>query len=258
MDNFSFLHAAAATDIGLRRQNNEDAILAIPEAGFFAVADGIGGGAAGEMASEAVREALCTRFDPTAPAANRTGDPVARAIRAVEEANVRIRREALHQEWIGTGTTVVVLVWRADDPRSAVILHAGDSRAYLWRNRRLQQLTIDHSLAASARSLGLAEVAPMFQGVITRAVGIEDEIELEQTPVAVEPGDLFILCSDGLTNSIPDQALAVLLGDRAPDGSLARLAAKLIEAANAAGGDDNISVVLIRVGPLRMTGFAIS
>jgi serine/threonine protein phosphatase PrpC len=250
MDDFSFLKAAACSDIGLRRRKNEDAILSLPEAGLFAVADGMGGGPAGEMASDAVHSELQARFAPEATGEDRAGDPVDRAIRAVEAANARIRSEARRHKWVGIGTTVVVLVWQAQDPRSALLLHAGDSRAYLWRKRRLQQLTLDHSLAASALLMGLEDTASLFQGIITRAVGIEDEIELERTPVTVESGDLFLLCSDGLTHSIPDSALAVLLGDRGPDGSLDRLAAKLIEAANAAGGEDNISVVLVGVGPL--------
>jgi serine/threonine protein phosphatase PrpC len=250
MDDFPFLESAAATDIGRHRPKNEDTILAIPTAGLFAVADGIGGGPAGEMASQAVADELCAQFEPAAPAAPGSGDPVDRVIQAVKEANVRIRQEARRREWVGCGTTVVVLVWQANDPRSAMLLHAGDSRAYRWRNRRLQQLTLDHSLASSGLFVGMEEVASLFQGIITRAVGIEDEIELEQTPVTVESGDLFLLCSDGLTTAVPDSALAVLLGDRSPGGSLDRLAAQLIEAANAAGGEDNISVVLIRVGSL--------
>lgn len=252
MHDFSFLQAAALSDIGRRRRNNEDALVSLPESGFFAVADGMGGGPAGEMASEMVRAAFIARFDPAVPAADRAGDPVERATRAVAEANTRIRTVARRQDWIGMGTTVVALVWQADNPRSALILHAGDSRAYVWRNRRLSLLTLDHSLSAAGQGLGLGVAAPMFQGVITRAVGIEDEIELERTPVAVEAGDLYLLCSDGLTQSLPDQALAVLLGEHRPvgGGSLERLAARLVEAANAAGGEDNISVILVGVGPL--------
>ena len=210
----------------------------------------MGGGPAGEMASEAVREALWSGFDPGVSREKHPADPVERAVRAIREANDRILREARKKHWVGTGTTVVTLVWSGSSPRSAVVLHAGDSRAYRWRQRRLQQLTLDHSLATSARLMGLEEASTLFQGVITRAVGIDEDLEIERTAVEVEPGDLLMLCSDGLTNALPDTALAVMFADHPPDGSLERLAARLIEAANAAGGEDNISVVLVGVGPL--------
>ncbi len=240
----SRLSSAELTDIGLCRENNEDAVLRLPGRGVFCVADGMGGAEGGEVASRAIADALRQTF--AAARAPRTLAASARlAAAAVDAAGRAIKAFADARGFSGAGSTVLVLAFDPADPARALLLHAGDSRAYRFRAGRLLALTRDHSLAAA---LGLAEkeIPARYSGVITRAVGLGDHVELEETPADVLPGDLFLLCTDGLTKTVSDRRLQNLLRKRL-DAALPDLARALVDAALAAGGYDNVSVLLVRV-----------
>jgi protein phosphatase len=237
------MEAAALTDVGRVRSANEDAFGVCAEAGFFVVCDGMGGAAAGEVASQsavaAVTEGLCE--------IQAAEDPHLLLERGISEANQRVfshseREPSLH----GMGTTLVSLLVREG---LVWIAHVGDSRCYRFRTGALERMTQDHSLVDEQVRLGQmtpaeAEVSP-FRNVITRAIGTRGSVVPDIEEVATEHGDLFLLCSDGLTKELSEARLAEILGQDAPD--LQTRCARLIEAANAAGGGDNITALLVRI-----------
>ena len=245
---FSYLTSAELTDIGYRRPNNEDALVRLPEQGVFCIADGMGGVQGGAAASQAVADALRETFTESSDAPFAlTAKASARLIaHALDSASQRIKAQADERGFIGSGSTAVVLAFDRISPSRALVLHAGDSRAYRYRNDTLDQLSADHSVAAAAGLADEGDLPAMFRGVITRAVGLEDTVELEETAVDIEPNDLFLLCSDGLSKMVPDRLLQGLLREHAaaPLDTLARL---LMDEALHAGGEDNVSVLLVRV-----------
>jgi serine/threonine protein phosphatase PrpC len=230
---------AAVTDTGRRRMRNEDAFVNRPP--LFAVADGMGGARAGEVAAGLAAAAL-----EEAGAATRGEDGVATLI---EEANRRIwERAASDPATSGMGTTVTAALVDASAGQVA-IGHVGDSRAYLLRGDSLEQLTTDHSLVAELVQSGVltpeeAERHPQ-RSAITRALGTEPSVRVETFTVPGEVGDLFLLCSDGLSAMLGDDEVAEALesAERDPAGA----AEKLIAAANEHGGEDNITVVLFEL-----------
>ncbi|MBP1611440.1 MAG: protein phosphatase [Acidobacteria bacterium] len=234
---------AGLTDRGRLRPHNEDSLLVEAEHGLFAVADGMGGHAAGEVAShlaiEAVRASLAD-----APRAD--GDMPARLRDAIEEANRRIAEQIEQQpECRGMGTTLVVAVSAG---QRCWIAHIGDSRAYLIRDAQITQLTADHSFVNELVRLGMLSreqaARDPRRNVVTRALGSGAMVVPEIHEYRVEPGDTLLLCSDGLNTMLADERiLAVALEAGA---ALEAICAGLIAAANAAGGEDNISVVAIR------------
>lgn len=237
------MDVAALTDVGRIRSANEDAYGLCPEAGLFVVCDGMGGAAAGEVASQlsvaAVTEAIC---DP-----QMANDPRRALETGIAEANQRVfsrseREPSLH----GMGTTLVALLVREGH---VWIAHAGDSRCYRLRTGFLERMTEDHSLVNEQVRLGQiteaeAEVSPM-RNVITRAIGTRATVMPDIEEVATEHGDLFLLCSDGLTKEVPEPRLAEILGMRSPD--LQTLCQRLIDEANDSGGSDNITAVAVRI-----------
>lgn len=245
-------HWSWASDPGRLRPNNEDAVEVHAEAGLAILADGMGGYLAGEVASrlavETVREALLPSLRawqarglpcPTLPAALRDG--VARANQAVH----RAAGERLDCQ--GMGTTLVVAA--LEGPR-VWLAHVGDSRAYRFGPRGLQRLTRDHSFVQAQLDAGLisAEEAARStrRNLITRALGVEPEVEPELGSADLGPGEGLLLCSDGLSDMLDDARLAAVLDAPTPLDARVR---RLVEAANAAGGRDNISVVLAQPAP---------
>jgi protein phosphatase len=230
--------SAAHTDVGLVRSRNEDSYLALPERGLWAVADGMGGHAFGDVASRKVVDALATVAAP-----ENMAQFVAAASDQVTRVNQELRAEAAARQVSVMGSTVVAMLACG---REVACLWAGDSRIYLYRNARLQQLTRDHSQAEELKSLGIvpedAVPAPAIANMITRAVGAADALELELATVEARDGDIFLLCSDGLSNPVDEQAI---VGALAP-GDCARAAQQLVELALANGGRDNITVVVVR------------
>jgi protein phosphatase len=227
----------ADSDTGRARRANEDAFFA--HTPVFAVADGMGGAQAGEVASRTVVDCL-RRGLPDG------GSPEERLATLAEEANDLIHRKAAEDEQrAGMGTTLTAAYVDED---AVSFGHVGDSRAYLFRDNRLQQLTNDHSLVGEMVRRGKltaeqAEEHPQ-RSIITRALGPEPAVEVDHMTTYARDGDVFLLCSDGLTSMIGDDAIERILRE-APDVSTAGHA--LIDAANAAGGRDNITVVLFRV-----------
>ena len=236
------VQAFGLSDVGLVRSGNEDCYAVVPGLGFFAVADGVGGHAAGEVAARMAIDAVqAVLMDPT-----RAAPGLHRLAGGVEYANARVYAAAQERGRTGMGTTFTGLL--LEDGRAS-LAHVGDSRAYLFRGRRLVQLTEDHTLVAAYIQAGVmtredAAESPI-RNIITRAVGTHETVEVDTRQLAVEPGDTFLLCTDGLHGVVGDEDMtSVLL--REPD--LTRAAAELVQRANDAGGPDNVTVVLGRVG----------
>lgn len=233
--------AAAVTDRGRVRRANEDFFAMQPEAAVFVVCDGMGGAAAGETASHMAAE--------TAAAALAKAKPGAAAIRdAVRLANSAVYERARQDRRLeGMGTTLVALMLGEG---TAWLGHVGDSRCYRWRGGALDRLTQDHSMVEEQVRIGRmtreqARRSPM-QNVITRAVGTRAEVVTDVQEVVLEAGDLYLIASDGLTRELTDAAIADILEGSAEE--LEKACAALLTAANAAGGRDNITCVLVRIG----------
>lgn len=231
--------SAAQTDVGRVRSRNEDACLAQPQRGLWAVADGMGGHAFGDVASRTVIDAL-DRLPPVADLSAFIG--AARA--ALDQVNGMLRAEARTRHVPVMGSTVVVLLACGTE---AACLWAGDSRIYLYRNGRLQQLTRDHSQAVALQERGIdATAAAVGANMITRAVGASDGLEVDVTTLSTRDGDLFLLCSDGLSNPVPEQDIRETLAC----GDCAHAAQTLIGLALANGGRDNVTVVVARASDM--------
>ncbi|MEJ2216019.1 MAG: protein phosphatase 2C domain-containing protein [Gemmatimonadota bacterium] len=233
---------AQRSDTGRVRPQNEDSLLVRPDLGVYAVADGMGGHAAGEVAS-AIAVQTIEREAETA--VERGAGPYDVAADAVRTANTAIldeaRRDAAKQ---GMGTTASVLI-TPDDARFR-IAHVGDSRVYLLRDEALSQLTVDHTgVHEQVRRGALTEEDARrhpFASVLTRVLGTDVVVDVDLIDGDARPGDLFLICSDGLTAVLDDAALHVVLGR--PDSLQARADA-LVRAAIEGGGPDNITVVLV-------------
>lgn len=230
---------AAKTDTGRRRLRNEDDFICDPP--LFAVADGMGGARAGEVAAGIAAAAL-----EEAGAETRGAEGV---IALIAEANRRIwERSLADPETAGMGAVVTAALVDAA-AGTVAIGHVGDSRAYLLRNGTLEQLTTDHSLVAELVQSGVltpeeAERHPQ-RSAITRALGTEPAVDVDSFTVAAEPGDVFLLCSDGLSIMVADEDIASAI--EAADRDPARSAEALVAAANARGGEDNVTVVLFEI-----------
>jgi len=228
---------AAATDPGRRRRRNEDAYVVEPP--LFAVADGMGGAQAGEIASRIAASAL-------RDSGPETGEDA--VVSLIQEANRRVYEAAASDEArAGMGTTMTAAMV---EDGTVKIGHVGDSRAYRIRDGALEQLTDDHSLVAELVRSGKlspeeADVHPQ-RSVITRVLGTDPEVDVDTFEVEARPGDVFMICSDGLTSMVDDQTiLDVVEGSRV---SLARTAKALVDAANKGGGEDNITVIVFEIG----------
>jgi PPM family protein phosphatase len=235
-----------ALTVAGRRTNNEDAVCARPDLGLFVVADGLGGYDGGEIASAMAVEVICDLIRRTAgdndvtwpykfdPARTLSENEVLVATRLAGD-RITARRVGLLAQM---GSTVAVLRF-ADD--RAVIGHVGDSRVYRLREGALAQLTVDHSLVSQMIAAGMSPDASFpWRHVITRALGMPSA-EADVATERVQPGDVFLLCSDGLYEPLSEQAIAALL-DASPEDACRQL----IDAAYAAGSRDNISAIVVR------------
>ena len=237
-----------AVDTGRARTNNEDSISLDESVSLAVLADGMGGYNAGEVASSMATSFVRTELGRwlREASAHASDTEVRRAMDiCVDNANRAIFNAAnANPQYAGMGTTLVVAVFRE---LRLLVGHVGDSRAYRLRGGRLQQITRDHSLLQEQIDAGLItpEQAAFStqKNLVTRAVGVEDTVLLETHLHEVQPGDTYLLCSDGLTDMLDDASIGQLLQMHE---SLPVMGAALIEAANDAGGKDNISVVLIR------------
>ena len=240
----------AAVDPGRARSNNEDSVATDQAVGLTVLADGMGGYNAGEVASNMATSFIHTELGRWLREASiqASDAEVRRAMDiCVDNANRAIFNAAnVNSQYAGMGTTLVLAVFR--DER-VLLGHVGDSRCYRLRAGRLQQITRDHSLLQEQIDAGLItpEQAAFSsnKNLVTRAVGVEDTVLLETHPHDVLPGDLFLLCSDGLSDMLDDASIASIMGTHE---SLEAGCDALVAAANDAGGKDNISVILVRAG----------
>ena len=248
---------AAKSDVGMKRDNNEDNFLVLPEQNVFAVFDGMGGHAAGEVASAIAANEVKEFFNFTGKDEDATwpfkGEREKsydenRAITAIKLANARII-EASEQDGakknMGTTSVMVHFVERGGQAK-AIVAHTGDSRVYLYRGGKLERITIDHSLVEEYLRLGkiTQEEAVNFpqKNIILRALGQQKQVDVEVNVHAPIPGDIFLLCSDGLSGMITDDAMQSIMVRNA--ANLEAACKKLIDTANANGGVDNVTVIL--------------
>src|SRR3954468_15146544 len=231
------------SDLGRQRQGNEDNFFV--RAPLFAVADGMGGAQAGEVASEMAVKS----FEPGLG----DGAPAKSLVRVIEDANRRIHdRSRADEQRAGMGTTVTAAYV---DEQDVVVAHVGDSRAYLLRGDDLIRLTRDHSLVGELVARGKlteeqAEAHPQ-RSVITRALGPEPSVQVDVDVFPARAGDVFLICSDGLTSMVQEPKLKPILHS---SDSLEQVGRALIAAANEAGGRDNITVILFRLEEVAVSG----
>ncbi len=249
-ENLRLPKAVARTSTGRVRTGNEDAFGFLPDHGIYVVCDGMGGAAGGEIASRLTVDTVLHRISSENGAGGSARD---RIHEAIAEANLAVLERADREPGLyGMGTTLVALmIGRNPGPGKALIAHAGDSRCYLFRHGALSRCTHDHSLVDEQMRLGTmtqeeAERSP-FRSVITRAIGTQETVSEEILEMETEPGDLFLLCTDGLTREVTEEQIAQALG---MGDDLQGAVERLVEEANEAGGRDNVTCLLVHVpGP---------
>ncbi len=249
---------AVGSDIGQMRKNNEDACLADLSLGIFAVADGMGGHASGEVAS---RMAIDLLQEALIEAGNENGSsfsedktavlssPANTLVKAIRRANQKIYQSSLeNKEYRGMGTTLVAL-YLAQPPIAA---NVGDSRLYHLKGPTIEQVTEDHSLVWEQYKKGLISKEALssspYKNIVSRALGITPTVDVDLKELLLQPGDYLILCSDGLSDLVQDEEMKEVVHSSA--GNLDRACGALIRLANYRGGKDNITVVLVHIGSL--------
>ncbi len=248
------IEVAGITHVGMKRNHNEDSYLLLPEEALFCVADGMGGHSSGEIASKIAIEELSEFFKltsrdeeatwPFKMDKNRNYDEN-RLTTGIKLANVRIfERANSENKYKGMGTTIATVHFAS---KLAYVAHVGDSRVYSFRNGSLKQLTEDHSLLndyLKAKRLTADEIEAFpHKNVIVRALGMKDTVQIDIVKLDPQDGDLFLLCSDGLSGMVSDNHIQKTLVKSA---ELQAACAQLIDLANSAGGSDNVTCVLAR------------
>ena len=242
------------TDVGLVRDNNEDTIGNNPELGLAVLADGMGGHRGGEVASaitvSTIMESLVKELNTniTSTIDEDTGFSLESIAvhNAIVKANTNVFTSSNeNSQYRGMGTTVVVLLFYDD---RFTVAHVGDSRLYRFRDGELEQITRDHSLMQELVDRGFytdeQAKESLNKNLVTRAVGIEESVQIDILEDAVHTGDIYLLCSDGVTDMIEDEVIKQTIVEN--DTDLEKIAAELIRMSNAAGGKDNISAILAR------------
>lgn len=241
------------THVGMKRNHNEDNLLLLPEERLFVVADGMGGHSSGEIASKIAVEEVAEFFRMTSQDLEITWPykmdkqknyDENRLATGVKLANMRIFEKAsTENKYKGMGTTIVTIYFAKDS--EVVVGHVGDSRVYFFRDNQLKQITEDHSLLndyLKAKKLTPEEIEAFpHKNVIVRALGMKDTVVVDINRVEPKDGDIYLLCSDGLSGMVPDKQMEEILQSQ-PD--LDKACAMLIDAANANGGNDNVTCVL--------------
>jgi serine/threonine protein phosphatase PrpC len=247
------LRACGLTDVGRQREHNEDSLALVPDQGLFVVADGMGGHQAGDVASNLATQLIADFFestggdDSTWPSNfdKSLSDEENRLLTGIHLANRRIFEQSKqNRAYHGMGTTIVGALF-SERFRRVYFGHVGDSRAYRIRGNKIEQLTRDHSLQNEPfPNMTEAERQELPRNVITRALGMDGTVNVDLTAADMVIGDVFLLCSDGLSSMVTDEAILGVVSTT-PDVKLA--CAKLVQAANDQGGEDNITAILIRV-----------
>lgn len=241
------------THVGMKRNHNEDNLLLLPEERLFVVADGMGGHSSGEVASKIAVEEVAEFFRMTSQDLEITWPfkmdkqrnyDENRLATGVKLANMRIFEKAsTDSKYKGMGTTIVTIFFAKDS--EVIVGHVGDSRVYFFREGTLRQITEDHSLLndyLKAKKLTPEEIEAFpHKNVIVRALGMKDSVNVDINKVEPKDGDIYLLCSDGLSGMVPDKQMEQILQNQ-PD--LEKACAQLIDAANANGGNDNVTCVL--------------
>jgi serine/threonine protein phosphatase PrpC len=238
--------AVGRTDPGLKRKHNEDAYAILEDHHLFVIADGMGRHAAGEIASQLCVDAISEAFRTESFGPPRDPPMPRRASRlrgSILLGNDRVLSSArANPAYAGMGTTVVAAYFSANNQR-VYIAHVGDSRCYRLRGGKLTQLTTDHTL-------GAAGIQGKSAGLLSRAVGVEERVEVDVTMESPLPGDIYLLCSDGLSRMVQDDEIQSILEKVQDLDEVNRL---LIETANQGGGRDNITAILVRVDDARLS-----
>jgi len=246
--NIPALEIAGVTDVGATRDHNEDCIAWRGELGVVVLADGMGGHNAGEVASDIAVKSIIADFEQNVSQRSQGSDQaVAVSMNAINRANEAILHAAQQDSvYAGMGTTIVTAVFQDG---MVTISHVGDSRLYRFRDNALQQQTVDHSLVQEMVQNGYltAEEASLSanKNMITRALGIDRDVEIDVQQHHIKQGDIYLICSDGLSDLVPQVELQSLLNQG--QENLPQMGKELIAVANRNGGLDNISVVLVRV-----------
>ena len=248
--------AAGLTDVGRQRRHNEDHILVRPEFGLYVVADGMGGHNAGNVASALVTTSIDNYFHAThssePPEAKPDDDGLTEEARRIAHAVRKANRDvyeisSTHQQHHGMGSTIVAM-FLPPGKEEIHIAHVGDSRCYRVRRGEIKQLTRDHSLINDALEikpdLTEADLARLPKNIITRALGMKDVVKVDVKTEKIEPGDIYLLCSDGLSGMVNDADIGDVLGMSEVPADACEV---LVAMANDAGGTDNISAVVVRV-----------
>lgn len=237
------ISAAGITDIGLKREKNEDSLYMDEPKGLFIVSDGVGGAEGGAKASDMVVHKLPDNVTPENIASHSMESVIEDAIIKVSNS---VKEYAQKKGMVGTGATAVICLIRDN---KAVIGHLGDSRAYLLRNNEMKQLTRDHSVVSDLVQKDIitkeeAEKSP-FKNQITQCMGMEQEPEPGVKTIDLKEGDKILLCTDGLTGMVSDDSIKNIING---EGDINRACEKLINSANGAGGKDNITALIIKYG----------
>jgi protein phosphatase len=247
------IEVSGQTHVGMKRNHNEDNLLLLPEERLFVVADGMGGHSSGEIASKIAVEEVAEFFRMTSQDMEITWPykmdkqknyDENRLATGIKLANMRIFEKASsEQRYKGMGTTIVSIYFAKEN--EVVVGHVGDSRVYYFRDGALKQVTEDHSLLndyLKAKKLTPEEIEAFpHKNVIVRALGMKDTVNVDINRVEPKEGDIYLLCSDGLSGMVPDAQMEQILRSQ-PD--LEKACAMLIDAANANGGNDNVTCVL--------------
>ena len=236
------LEIAALTDLGLVRKNNEDTLIVSDENGLFGVCDGMGGHAAGEIASSLASKTL------TAEVGKDRSDPQESLRNGLETANAEIFKvQATRPEYRGMGTTVSAILISSGGEGKSWIVHVGDSRIYRKNRDNLSQLTTDHSPVFRLYQQGMLSREQMrshpHKNLLDRSLGVTPTVEPDVFETPIRTGDLFLICTDGLTDELTDREILEILSE----GDVTAIADRLLSQAKATGGRDNISLIVLKV-----------
>jgi len=241
-----------ATDVGRARDHNEDFLAWDRESGLVVLADGMGGHNAGEVASQMAVEGIVTQMKLDLKNVKNESydeDIICWSMESISVANSKIfEAAALHPEYAGMGTTLVMALFHED---KVTIAHVGDSRVYRSRKGVLEQLTVDHSLFQEMIQSGYMSedeaTKSLNKNMITRALGINIDVEIDVQQQTLELGDIFLFCSDGLSDLVSEQDIQLIL--QQPGNDVTEKSKQLVYKANENGGHDNISVILVKLLP---------
>ena len=247
---FNYIESAAFTDTGAVRKHNEDSFAVLSDDGCFFVSDGMGGGEAGELASQIIEEYITDQLCHSAN--DLPGSRKYAVQQAIHRANRQIREYAAQHHFRQMGATLALLLWDSWDPRQALLCHLGDSRIYLLRQGVLVRLTEDHTIGAELavetadRLLGNHQKSAISH-ILTRAIGISANAFPEWRSIEVAPCDTFLICSDGVSTMLDDNEIQEIMNS---SEKLAEISCRLAEKVSSAGANDNYTFVICRAAEI--------